>query len=125
MLGPADGIEREAIDSSNLVSIGYSADRQVCAVEFKSRLILHYSGVPLETAAEFYAAPSKGRFYSQRIRGKFTAQSMTGPCNVCQAIGIIGEPCLECGQGRHFPLERRAEPDRETIGPSDVDQVVR
>lgn len=110
MLGAADGIDREAIDSSNLVSIGYSADRQVCAVEFKSGLILHYSGVPMETAVEFYGADSKGKFYAAHIRGKFPAQGMTGPCNVCQAIGIIGEACGECGQGRHFPLERRPEP---------------
>lgn len=118
MLKPIDGIAREAIDSSNLISIGYCPDRSILAVEFKSGLILHYSGVCAETAAAFYLAESRGSFYAKNIRGRFQAQTMTGPCRGCQAIGIIGEPCTNCGADRHYAVERRPEPTA-------VDQLVR
>lgn len=110
MLEPADGIDREPIESSNLVSIGYSSERQVFAVEFKSGLILHYSGISPELAAEFYGAESRGRFYSQQIRGKFPAVTMTGPCGACGINGIVGETCSDCGCDKHYRLERRPEP---------------
>jgi len=110
MLMPADGIDREAIESSNLSSLGYSPERQVLAVEFKNGLILHYSGISPDLAAEFYCAESRGRFYGQRIRGKFPAVTMTGPCGACGVTGVVGTTCADCGGDTHHRVERRPEP---------------
>lgn len=111
MLTAADGIGREAIESSNLASIGYAEDRQVCAVEFRSGLILHYSGISLEMFTEFYCAQSLGQFYNRRIKGKFPAETMTGPCKACGANGIVDTLCTDCGCDKHYRVERRPEPD--------------
>jgi len=107
-----DGISREPITSSNLVSIGYSPERQVFAVEFKSGLIIHYSGISPELASEFYCAGSRGSFYSKNIRGKFHAQTMTGPCRSCGSVsqGPIGEVCARCGDDKHYAIEKRDVP---------------
>lgn len=110
MLEPVDGIAREAIESSSLASIGYAPERQVFAVEFKSGLILHYSGIGPELATEFYCAESRGRFYSQRIRGKFPAVTMTGPCGACGVNGVVGTTCTDCGCDKHYRVEHRPEP---------------
>lgn len=105
MLGPAESINREAVDSSNLVSIGYSEERQVCAVEFKSGALFHFSGVSLEVFTAFYLAPSRGSFFAKNIKGKFSGRKMTGPCDRCAANGIIGERCV-CG-GTHQEADKR------------------
>lgn len=118
MLEAADGIGREPIESSNLESIGYSEERQTCAIAFKSGLILHYSGITLELFTQFYCAESRGQFYNRQIRGKFPAVTWTGPCGACGANGIVGTKCTDCGCDEHYRLERRPEPD-------DVDQVRR
>jgi len=110
MLEPVDGIDREAIESTSLSSLGYSPERQVFSVEFKSGLILHYSGISPELAAEFYCAESYGRFYAARIRGKFPAVTMTGPCGACGVTGVVGTSCSACGESQHYRLERRPEP---------------
>jgi hypothetical protein len=106
MLGPADGIDREAVDSSNIASIGYSPDRRVLAVEFKSGAIFHYEDVPPEFAADFYLTQSKGQFFNKHVRGTLLGQKMTGPCSRCRAAGIIGTACA-CGNGEHFQEEKR------------------
>lgn len=116
MSEPVDGIRRELIESSNLVSIGYSEERRVLAVEFKPKagqrlgLIMHYGGISRELATEFYCAESAGGFYSKHIRGKFPAMAMTGPCSSCGANGIVGLRCASCNGGQHYRVERRPEP---------------
>lgn len=111
MLGPADGIDREAVDSSNIESIGYSPDRRVLAVEFKSGAIFHYFNVDDEFAVEFYAAESKGKFFAQRIKGKLTGDKMTGPCSSCHEPGVAGTTCA-CG-GTFYKEEKRYERSEE------------
>lgn len=93
----ARSVERVAIDSSNIKSAGYSAERKVLAIEFGSGLVLHYDNVPPELFEAFGQAPSRGRFYSKEIRGKFPARTMTGLCPKCAMPGYIGERCDDCG----------------------------
>jgi hypothetical protein len=109
----ADGIDREPITSSNLVSIGYDAERKMLAVEFKSGLVMHYRNVNLNLATDFYGATSRGAFYAAFIRGKFPAERMTGPCLVCGAVGIVRTRCA-CGQGDHVRVTHRPEPAQDT-----------
>ena len=106
MQGPADGIDREAVDSSHIASLGYSADRRVLAVEFKSGAIFHYRDVEPLFAAEFYGALSKGQFFNMHVRRKLAGEKMTRPCAHCGAPGVIGSACV-CGAGEHFREEMR------------------
>lgn len=93
----ARAIERVLVDSSNLKSIGYSADRQVLAIEFlSSGHVLHYDGVPPAKFEELCAAESRGKFYAKEIKGKYPARPMTGLCSKCGLLGYIGEQCADC-----------------------------
>ncbi len=89
----AEKIELEAVESSNLQAIGYNPKKLIVAVQFKAGTIYHYAGFTGEDALAFYGAESKGRYYSQHIRGKLTGQRMTGPCDRCGDEGWIGETC--------------------------------
>ena len=101
-------IERLEIDSSNLKSVGYSADRQVLAVEFRSSgHVLHYDNVPAEVFEELGRAPSRGVFYAKQIKGKFSARPMTGLCPKCAHLGYIGEQCEHCKKAIVREIDRR------------------
>ena len=97
MVNDAIRIIMEPVTSSNLDAAGYDPQRKILAVQFKSGMIYHYAGVEPDLAFELYAAESKGRFYSAHIRGKFSAQRMTGPCAQCGDEGWIGDRCSACG----------------------------
>lgn len=87
-------IDRYAVDSSNLKSIGYCAERRVLAIEFlSSRQVLHYDGFPPEKFEELAKSESRGKFYAREIKGKYSARPMTGLCPTCGLLGYIGEQC--------------------------------
>ena len=95
---PAEKIDLERIDSSHLGAIGYNPHKLILAVQFaKTGVIFHYANVPVEVAAGFNGAESKGRYYSTAIRGRYPAQRMTGPCEKCNAEGWVGDVCDDCG----------------------------
>lgn len=99
----AEKIPLEAVVSSNIAAAGYDAERQVLAIQFKTnKAVRHYHGVGQELATAFYLAESKGKVYAGRIRGKFRAERVTGPCRNCKAEGYVGDVCSRCGTDRHF-----------------------
>lgn len=70
-------MERVAVKSSNIASIGYDQESKVLEVEFHppkdervGRIYEHY-GVPPELHTRLMAANSIGKFYQVNIRGKF------------------------------------------------------
>lgn len=93
ILQAADGVARREVVSSYLASVGYSPTRHVLAVEFKDGAIFHYADVDEDVAKEFLEADSLGRFFLRRVKGRFSAVKMTGPCAVCGRHGIIGQAC--------------------------------
>ena len=112
---PADGIDREHVESSMIESMGYDPGRRILAVEFRNGAIFHYNDVPVDMAAEFYGSLSKGQYFNGYIRKKFNATKMTGPCAQCGAQGVIGEECDSCGTSRHMREETRyGEPKADT-----------
>ena len=64
-------IQRRYVTSSNIAAIGYSAPDQVLEVEFTTGDVYRYYAVPAETFDEIMHAPSKGRCFHERIRGRF------------------------------------------------------
>jgi hypothetical protein len=106
-------IERLPIDSSNLKAVGYDADRQILSVEFHPAAgndqgsIFHYYNVPVVVFEDMGTAESRGRFYSQHIRGHYVAKPMTGKCPACGAIGFIAEHCGFCADGIVREIDRQ------------------
>jgi hypothetical protein len=103
---PKPEIPREAVESSNIVSLGYDSGTAQLAVEFKSGHVYHYNGVPLDLALSLGIAESKGRFYAAHVRGKFTSELMTGICPACHDIGWVDVLCVDCGTRVYAEIDR-------------------
>lgn len=69
-------INRLAVDSTNLASVGYDRDARVLEVEFRTGSIYRYRAVPADVFADLMSAPSKGRFFAREIRDKYQFQRM-------------------------------------------------
>ena len=72
--GPARRTEsgaRAAVESTSIASIGYVRDTKALEIEFRSGAVYRYSGVPEAVHAALLAAKSKGRYFSQHIRGRY------------------------------------------------------
>jgi hypothetical protein len=69
-------MNRTAVSSSSVRSVGYDEASQTLEVEFNSGGIYQYSGVPKKLSERFLTAPSKGRFFDQNIRDKFRTVKM-------------------------------------------------
>jgi hypothetical protein len=106
----APKIPTTEIQSSNLHAIGFDEPTKTLAVHFRNGAIWHYPGASPELWKRFDAAESKGKFFNDYIKGKFTdAQKMTGSCPACRDIGWIGDECLDCGAQRYVVDDRREE----------------
>ena len=64
-------MERQYVDSSNLLSVGYDRSRAILEIEFKNRRIYQYFNVPEIIFMELLNAPSKGKFFHQHIKNLF------------------------------------------------------
>jgi hypothetical protein len=64
-------MRRHRVDSSAISSVGYDPRSRILEVEFRSGAVYDYSGVTPRLWAAFLEAPSKGTFFSRRIRGQF------------------------------------------------------
>lgn len=118
MFETIDGITRTPVESTNIKSIGYSALRQVLAVEFQSGDIFHYHPFPEEQHDQLCTSESLGKFYHRNIKGKYAAQKMTGPCPRCgsKEKGPIGAKCVACGKALYVYVDNRLpEPPADNL----------
>lgn len=60
------------VKSSNIAAAGYDSFFSVLTIEFVNGAIYRYYHVPAYIYTEFLDAPSKGRYFSQCIKDKFT-----------------------------------------------------
>ena len=60
------------VDSTTLSTVAYDEARELLQLEFCSRAIYLYFGVPLTVHQALLGAPSKGRYFNQTIRGQFS-----------------------------------------------------
>lgn len=67
-------MERKAVSSSNIRSVGHDPASNVLEVEFSSGQVFLYEGVPRELADQLVKADSVGRFFAQNIRTQFPAK---------------------------------------------------
>lgn len=67
-------MERVNVESTTLSSISYDLGKRLLELEFANASVYRYFEVPAGMHAELLAAPSKGRFFNQCIRGHFRDQ---------------------------------------------------
>jgi hypothetical protein len=60
-----------AVASTTLSTIGYDGIRNLLQLEFRSRAVYHYFGVPAAVHEALLDAPSKGSYFNQAIRGRY------------------------------------------------------
>jgi hypothetical protein len=59
------------VESTTLRAFAYDDGREILQLEFLSRAIYHYYGVPAEVHEALLGAPSKGSYFNRVIRGRF------------------------------------------------------
>jgi KTSC domain-containing protein len=60
-----------AVESNTLASVGYDPPQGLLQLEFCSRAIYHYFGVPASVHQALLDTPSKGSYFNRAIRGCF------------------------------------------------------
>lgn len=63
-------IERHAVSSSNVASIGW--EDNTLAVGFKNGSVYEYEGVPEDVYQQLNASDSKGKFLASQVKGKYS-----------------------------------------------------
>jgi KTSC domain len=59
------------VESTTLLTVSYDQARALLQLEFCSRAVYQYFSVPAAVYQSLLAAPSKGRYFNQAIRGRF------------------------------------------------------
>jgi hypothetical protein len=59
------------VESSSLATVAYDDIRELLCLEFRSRAIYQYFGVPPAVHQALLQAPSKGSYFNSVIRGRF------------------------------------------------------
>ena len=77
-----------AVESSTISAVGYDAARKLLELEFSSRAVHHYFGVPAALHQSLLEAPSKGSFFNRSIRGRFPYRRVRSECWPAQQLDI-------------------------------------
>ncbi len=64
-------MEREEVESSNLVSVGYNKEDEILEIEFKGGSIYQYFGVDKITYERFRSSDSLGSFVQKYLTKNF------------------------------------------------------
>ena len=59
------------VESTTLATVAYDGIRELLRLEFRSRAIYQYFGVPPAVHQALLQAPSKGSYFNSVIRGRF------------------------------------------------------
>ena len=64
-------MQRQAVHSSTLASVGYDVTTLLLELEFRSGAVYQYLGAPHRVYRDLIEAKSKGRYFNQNIRDRF------------------------------------------------------
>ena len=64
-------MDRQAVASTNVASVGYDEGSQTLEVEFISGVVYQYYNVSQEIFDQMMNAPSKGAFLNQNIKNAY------------------------------------------------------
>jgi hypothetical protein len=59
------------VESTTLATVAYDEARELLQLEFCSRAVYLYFGVPAAVHQALFGAPSQGRYFHRAIRGQF------------------------------------------------------
>ena len=59
------------VNSSSISAIGYDADTMTLRLAFRTGGMYEYHAVPESIVRQLMSAPSKGKYYSRNIKGRF------------------------------------------------------
>lgn len=71
-------MERVAVASSNIRSVGYDEARRVLEVEFNQGRIYDYAEVPRDVYEALIHAASVGRYFAENIKGRYAGVPVGG-----------------------------------------------
>ena len=66
-----------AVESTVLTTVAYDEARRLLQLEFCSRAIYQYFGVPAAVHEALLGAPSKGSYFNQTVRRRFPYRLVT------------------------------------------------
>ncbi len=64
-------MERKAVESTTMKSVGYDPCAATLEIEFQSGTVYQYFHVPERVYQELMAADSKGEFFNKAIKGPY------------------------------------------------------
>jgi hypothetical protein len=64
-------MERKAVESSNLASVGYDEHEEILEIEFQHGGVYQYFDVPKKVYEELMNAESHGKYFSAHIRNEY------------------------------------------------------
>jgi len=80
-------IRLKPVESTTLLAIGYDDVAQRLHLQFHSRAIYCYFGVPADVYQHLYSAPSKGAYFNRYIRRRFPFQKLLPVHNGNASLG--------------------------------------
>jgi hypothetical protein len=78
-------LERLPIKSVILRSVGYDENKKILEIEFRSRLVYQYSGVPSKVYADLMHSSAVGKYFSDKVRTRF---------RTIQIVAKTASPCI-------------------------------
>jgi hypothetical protein len=72
-------MDRREVESSQLKSVGYDAEKRILEIEFKGGGVYQYFDVPAETHKALMEAESMGKYFGKEIRSKFKFAKLPPP----------------------------------------------
>lgn len=70
-------MDTTAVSSTTLATMAYDGIRNLLQLEFRSRAVYCYFGVPAVVHEALLAAPSKGSYFNHAIRGRYAYVRVT------------------------------------------------
>ena len=64
-------MRRQLVSSSKLQSVGYDPQNRILEIAFHGNGVYQYEDVSQDIYTELMAAPSKGRYFAERIRDRY------------------------------------------------------
>lgn len=68
------GIKRILVESSNIASVGYDAEKKLLEIEFHHGAVYQYFDVPEKLYEDLMSSPSQGAYFMNEIKDKFKYQ---------------------------------------------------
>jgi len=69
-------MKRQAVESSNLASVGYDVENEILEVEFKHGGVYQYFDVPESVYADLMNADSHGKYFMHNIKDDYEYEKL-------------------------------------------------